>query len=117
MTNEHGKKFLNTWFAKKNIIGIEKTESNVSRKEFTIIYSELKGKILTAVLPCVESPDNGCCFFGDIGHFAMCYAEGKSGVQLRLRNNGNLMWPAWYTEKEEFLRWKTFYDEIMQKYS
>lgn len=117
MTNDHGKKFLNMWFAKKNIIGVEKTESNVCRKEFTIIYSELKGDIFTAVLPCAETTNNGCCFFGNLEHFAMCYAEGKSGVRLRLRNSGKLMWPVWYTEEEDFARWKACYDEMMQKYS
>ena len=37
MTNDHGKKFLDMWFAKTNIIGGEKTKSNIGRKEFTII--------------------------------------------------------------------------------
>ena len=48
---------------------------------------------------------------------SMCYAEGKTNVRLRLCNSGKLMWPVWYTEKEDFLQWKKFYDEMMQKYS
>jgi hypothetical protein len=117
MTNDHGKRFLNDWFLSKEILGIERTESNISRKEFTIIYRYPDGNICAAVLPDESTINNGCCFFGDLQHFAMCYAEGKTNVRLRLCNSGKLMWPVWYTEKEDFLQWKKFYDEMMQKYS
>ena len=127
MTNDFGKKFLDTWFKGCTILGYERTESDKSRKEFTIIHVSVNkdwrtGKVLSqevcaAILPDNDTKDDGTCFFGDLKHFAMCYAEGKSGVRLRLRSNGHLMWPVWYTEREDFLRWKSFYDEMMQKYS
>ncbi len=116
MTNEYGKKFLSSYLKNADFLGIEKTESNISRKEFTLITKE-RGKIYAAILPDKGTNDDGSCFFGDLNHFAMCYAEGKSGIRLHLQNSGKLMWPVWYTEKEDFLRWKKIYDEMMQKYA
>lgn len=119
MTNEHGRKFLDMWFktfTSKELLGIERTESNILRKEFTIVYLG-SDSVRTAVLPDASTTNKGCCFFGDLQHFAMCYAEEKSGIHLRLGNNGHLMWPWWYTEKEDYLRWKGFYNEMFKKYS
>ena len=119
MTNDFGKKFLDTYFKSYEIIGVER-EHGASRNEFIIVYTYMwKGerKVSTAVLPNKDSKDDGTCFFGDLKHFAMYHAEDKSGVRLRLQNNGQLMWPVWYTDREDFLRWKSFYDEMMRKYS
>lgn len=119
MTNDFGKKFLDSYFKGYDIVGIER-EHGESRNEFMIIYTYIyknEKKVCAAVLPNKNSRNDGTCFFGDLKHFAMCYAEDKSGVRLHLQNNGHLMWPVWYTEKEDFLRWKKFYDEMMQKYS
>lgn len=116
MTNEAGKKFFR-WIEKYDILGIEKTNSDISRKEFTVIYRDSDSCVRAAIFPDSSTTNDGTCFFGDLKHFAMCYAEEKAGVRLRLRNNGSLYWPAWYLEKEDFLRWKKFYDEMMQKYS
>lgn len=127
MTNEHGKKFLESYFKGREILGVEVTESNKGRREFTMLYvsvnkdwntGKVKGKeVCAAILPDKDTRDDGTCFFGNLRHFAMCYAEDLSGVRLRLQNNGHLMWPVWYTEREDFLRWKSFYDEMMQKYA
>jgi hypothetical protein len=127
MTNDHGKKWLDMWFNDKEILGVEVGGDNKSRKEFTIIYNSVtrnwrtgeivNEEVCTAVLPNKETNNNGCCFFGNLQHFAMNYAAGLSGVRLRMSNNGRLIWPVWYTEKDDFLRWKKYYDEMMQKYS
>lgn len=127
MTNVHGKKFLDMWFKDCKILGIEIGGSNSCRKEFTLVYESVNhdrysGKITgteicTAVLPNKDSSNDGCCFFGDIEHFAMVYAEEKANVRLRMNYNCKLMWPVWYLEKEDFLRWKSFYNEMIRKYS
>lgn len=115
MTNNHGKKFLG-WLAGCNILGVERTETNICRKEFTLVY-EGKSGVMTAVLSDRGTENDGNCFYGNLEHFAMNFAAEKSGIRLKLRNSGNIMWPAWYTSQEDFNRWKVFYDEIMQKYS
>ena len=117
MTNDHGKKFLASWFAKKDILGIEKTASNVSRKEFTIVYRELKGDIRTAILPCAETSDDGCCFFGDMEYFTILYALEQNNIKPLWKNNGYVMWPVWYTTKEEFEKFLSTYKELKMKYS
>ena len=117
MTNDHGKKFLDMWFAKKNIIGVEKTKSNIGRKEFTIIYRELKGDVHTAILPCAETSNDGCCFFGDIKYFNILYALEQNNINPKWTNNGYVMWPVWYTSEEEFARFLTTYKELEAKYS
>ena len=128
MTNDYGKKFLDFWFKEKEILGVERGGNNNCRKEFTIVYvSEnldwhtgkvTSTEICTAVLPDKDSKNDGCCFFGDLQHFSMVYAEEKSGVRLRMNpQNCKLMWPVWYTEEKDFLRWKSYYDEMMKKYS
>ena len=117
MTNDHGKKFLDMWFAKKDIIGIEKTKSNIGRKEFTIIYRELKGDVHTAILPCTETSDDGCCFFGDIKYFNILFALEQNNINPKWRNNGYVMWPVWYTSEEEFSRFLATYKELEAKYS
>lgn len=117
MTNDHGKKFLDMWFAKKDIIGVEKTKSNIGRKEFTIIYRELKGNVHTAILPCAETSNDGCCFFGDIKYFNILYALEQNNINPKWRNNGYVMWPVWYTSEEEFSRFLTTYKELEAKYS
>ena len=116
MTNEHGKKFF-SWISKYEILGTEKTPSNISRKEFTVLFRDSDGCVRAAIFPDANTNDDGTCFFGDLRHFAMCYAEQKANVCLRLRNNGSLAWPAWYLTIEDFSRWKIFYDEMMRKYS
>lgn len=116
MTNDFGKKFFG-WISKYDIIGIERTPTNDLRKEFTVLFKDSDGQIRAAIFPDACTNDNGCCFFGDLEHFAMCYAEQMSGVRLHLRNNGNLMWPVWYLSEKDFLRWKRFYDEMKKKYS
>lgn len=115
MTNGHGKEFLR-WFENCSILGTEVTEENSSRKEFTFIYRHEDGKVCAAVLPVKESSNNGCCCFGNLEHFAMAYAAGKSGIRL-LPRKGGFMWPVWYTEQKDFERWRAFYDEIIEKYS
>lgn len=117
MTNDYGKKFFNDWLQSKEILGVERTESNIGRKEFTVIYRYSDGKINAAILPDVGTNDNGSCFFGDLKHFAMCYAEGKANVNLRLNNNGNLMWPVWYLSENIFELWHRYYKEMIEKYS
>ena len=116
MTNEFGKKFFG-WISKYEILGIEKTDSNISRKEFTVIFKDSDSCVRAAIFPDADTKDDGTCLFGDLKHFAMCYAEQMSGVRLRLTNSGHLYWPVWYLGEEDFLRWKKFYDEMMQKYS
>ena len=116
MTNDFGKKFF-SWISRYEILGIEKTPSDERRKEFTVIFRDSDGCVRTAIFPDADSTNDGTCFFGDLEHFSMCYAEEKANVRLRLRNNGHLYWPVWYLEKEDFLRWKKFYDEMKQKYS
>jgi hypothetical protein len=117
MTNDAGKKFFRGCIEKYDILGIETTPSNISRKEFTIVYRDSDGCIRTAILPDSSTNNDGTCFFGDLKHFSMCYAEEKANVHLRLTNSGHLYWPAWYLNEEDFLRWKKFYNEMMQKYS
>lgn len=115
-TNNHGKKFLDTWFKNSEILGIEITESNKLRREFTIVYKAVVG-FATAILPLSTENCDSCCFFGDIEHFSMIFAEEKANVKLKLRNNGRLLWPVWYLKKEDFLRWEKYYNEMVKKYS
>lgn len=116
MTNDFGKKFFG-WISKYEILGIERTPSDDLRKEFTVIFRDSDSCVCAAIFPDACTNNDGCCFFGDLEHFAMRYAEQMAGVTLRLRNNGHLMWPVWYLTEEDFLRWKKFYDEMKQKYS
>ena len=116
MTNEYGKKFF-SWISKYDILGIERTENNILRQEFTVIFRDSDSCVRAAVFPDASTKNDGTCFFGDLEHFSMCYAEQKAKVRLRLRNNGHLMWPVWYLSEDDFLRWKKFYDEMKQKYS
>ena len=116
MTNDFGIKFF-SWISRYEILGIEKTPSNEKRKEFTVLFRNSDNQVCAAVFPDASTKNDGTCFFGDLEHFSMCYAEQMAGVTLRLRNNGHLMWPAWYLSEEDFLRWKKFYDEMKQKYS
>lgn len=116
MTNDYGKKFFG-WISKYEMLGIEKTTNNISRHEFTVIFRDSDNCVRAAIFPDADTTNDGTCFFGDLEHFSMCYAEEKANVRLRLRNNGHLYWPVWYLEKEDFLRWKKFYDEMKQKYS
>ena len=104
LTNNHGKKFLKTWFQKKRLLGVERRESDIVRKEFTLIYQELKGDVHTAVLPCADSNEDGCCFFGDFEYWNILYSLGKHNIQPKWNPNGYVMWPVWYTSQEEFLK-------------
>ena len=117
MTNDHGKKFLDMWFTKKEILGVEKTKSNIGRKEFTIVYRELGGDIRTAVLPCSENSNDGCCFFGNLEYFVRFYALEQNNIKVKWSNNGNVMWPVWYTSKEDFQRFLRTYKALEAKYS
>lgn len=118
MTNSHGRKFLDMWFRNYEFLGVEITPSNVSRNEFTLVFRDTDGEIRAAILPDSKKNDDGTCFYGDLKRFSMIYAEEKSGVKLRMNmNNCQLIWPVWYTNETDFLRWKVFYDEMMKKYS
>ena len=117
MTNDHGKNFLKTWFAKKRILGVEMSKSNIRRKEFTIIYRELLGNIRTAVLPNAETFNDGCCFFGDIEYFTRLYALEKNNINPKWRIDGDIIWPVWYTTKEEFEKFLSTYKELKKRYS
>lgn len=116
MTNEAGRKFCR-WLKDYEILGTERTPDNISRKEFTVIYRNKERAVCTAVLSDKDNKDDGSCFFGDLRHFAMCYAQQMAGVSLRQMYNGALAWPVWYLNENDFLRWKGFYDGMMQKYS
>jgi hypothetical protein len=116
MTNDYGKKFF-SWISKYEMLGIERTDNNVSRKEFTVIFRDSDGCVRAAIFPDADTANDGTCFFGDLEHFAMCYAEEKAKVRLRLNYNGHLYWPVWYLNEEDFLRWHKFYKEMKQKYS
>ena len=114
MTNDYGKKFVG-WIENNRILGVEITESNQLRNEFTVLYESQNG-VYTAILPNKDDKNDGCCFFGDLQHFAMCYAAGKTGLITKWMGH-KMIWPAWYTEKELFDEWKRHYDSMMQKYS
>lgn len=118
MTNDHGKKFLDSWhFENKEILGVENTKSNILRKEFTIIYRELQGDIYTAILPCAETSNDGCCFFGDIKYFNILFALEQNNIQPKWNPTGYVMWPVWYTSKEELQKFLSTYKELEAKYS
>lgn len=121
MTNDFGKKFLNTWFKKYEIVGIEcERESSNSRQEFIIVYkipTKNGFELATAVLPMKESTNDGTCFFGGFEYFARIYATEKVGIKTRWMANGNVMWPVWYTDKEKFCEFKKVYDELKAKYN
>ena len=117
MTNDHGKNFLNMWFRKKEILGVEKRDDNCSRNEFTIIYRELNGGIFTAILPCADSKNDGSCFFGDFEYFNILYSLEKNGITPKWNPNGYVMWPVWYTTKESFEKFLGTYKEMRIKYS
>jgi hypothetical protein len=116
MTNEAGRRFC-AWLKDCEILGTERTPDNISRKEFTVIFKDKERAIRTAVLSDKESNDDGSCFFGDLYHFACNYAAQMAGVKLRISTYGKIAWPIWYLNENDFLRWKGFYDEMMQKYS
>ena len=120
MTNDFGKKFLNDWFKKYDIIGVEEDTDNL-RKEFFIIYKYPQNTtngfgIAVAVLPQKDSINDGCCFFGDLDYFARIHACNKVGLKILWMPNGTPMWPVWYADKENFLKFKKVYDELKGKY-
>lgn len=116
MTNEAGRKFCR-WLKDCEILGTERTPDNISRGEFTVIYKNRERAILAAVLSDTDNKNDGSCFYGDLYHFACNYAAQMVGVQLRTNTFGKIAWPVWYLKEDEFLRWKKYYDEMMQKYS
>ena len=58
MTNEFGKKFFG-WISKYDILGIEKTPSNISRKEFTVIFRDSDNCVRAAIFPDADTKDDG----------------------------------------------------------
>lgn len=119
MTNDFGKKFLNDWFKKYDIIGVEEDVDNL-RKEFFIIYkipTKNSFELAAAVLPMKNSTNDGTCFYGGFEYFARIYATKKVGIKTRWMANGDVMWPVWYTDKEEFIKFKKVYDELKAKYN
>ena len=84
LCNEPSQSFVEIWInseeqADIKYLGIERTEDNRSRKEFTLIYSLFdrynnKEIILAAVLSDAGTK-GGACFFGDLSHFARVQAN------------------------------------------
>lgn len=84
LCNEQSQALVETWInseeqADIKYLGIERTEDNRSRKEFTLIYSLFdrynnKEIILAAVLSDAGTK-GGACFFGDLSHFARVQAN------------------------------------------
>lgn len=111
MTNDFGKKFFG-WISKYEILGIERTSSNASRKEFTVVYKYPNGNISTAVFPDAGTTDNGSCFFGDLDHFARCYAADMAKCKMNYSFSRDV--PMY---EKDWAAWHRFYEEMIQKYS
>lgn len=110
LTNEHGKKFVNMYLKNVRFDAIIKTDNNKSRKEFTLVFKfDSENHISCAILPISTSIDNGCCFFGDINHFAETVANHIFGITDSRY--------AWRFSDEDFNRyWKTV-DSIVKRYT
>ena len=84
LCNEASQAFVEIWInseeqADIKYLGIERTEDNRSRKEFTLIYSQFdrynnKEIVSTAVLSDAGTK-GGACFFGGLSHFARVQAN------------------------------------------
>lgn len=114
MTNTYGSKFLDSYLKDVEFLGI--ADKDEVRKEFYLVYRNLKGEVFTCVLPLKENPDDCCCFFGSLIHFAAMYAEKKASVIIHTIGS-NFLWPSFYLREAQFNRWYHFYNEIIEKYS
>jgi len=111
MTNDFGKRFFG-WIEKYDILGIERSPSNISRKEFTVVYRNSEGKINTAVFPDADTNENGTCFFGSLDHFSRSYAAGMAKCPMNYSGSRDV--PMF---EKDWSSWKRYYDEMMRKYS
>lgn len=119
LCNEPSQAFIETWInsdhKNENIkyLGIERTENNKSRKEFTLIYSEFdqynkKTVILAAVLSDAGTKNDGSCFFGDLSHFAKVCAN----IKFHFWDSRQ----AWGLSGEDFRSYWQTVDAIKNKY-
>lgn len=118
LTNEHGKRFI-VWITgldyfgkhvEAELLSVVRTDSNKQRKEFTLIYKrKTEDKAHTAIFPDCGTKNDGCCFFGDINHFAETVANHIFGISDSRY--------AWRFSDEDFNRyWKTV-DSIVKRYA
>lgn len=115
MTNAAGRKFLDGCMKSAHLIGVEVSPSNITRKEFSVVYVA-NGQKYVCVLPDAGTKNDGSCIFGTLERFAIITALERAGLKIVWRS-GNPMWPVWYTDKDEFARFKREYDNIKRKYS
>lgn len=109
-TNAAGRKFLNTYFDRYEIINME--ISSRSRKEYAIIYTYIyKGvqRYSVAIIPMIDG-DTNPCFYGSLEHYAKIKAAERSGITLI----GNAH-PKWYTdlESEQYKKFVEIYNNII----
>ena len=117
LCNELSQAFVETWInseeqADIQYLGIERTEDNRSREEFTLIYSLFdrynnKEVILAAVLSDAGTK-GGACFFGDLSHFAR--------VQANRRFHLSDSRKAWGLSNEDYRAYCQTVETIENKY-
>ena len=117
LCNEASQAFVEIWInseeqADIKYLGIERTEDNRSRKEFTLIYSQFdryNNKEIVSVAVLSDAGTKGvACFFGDLSHFARVQANKKFHLSDSRK--------AWGLSNEDYrVYWQTV-ETIENKY-
>ena len=117
LCNEPSQAFIERWInseehADIKYLGIERTEDNRSRKEFTLIYSQFdryNNKEIVSVAVLSDAGTKGvACFFGDLSHFARVQANKKFHLSDSRK--------AWGLSNEDYrVYWQTV-ETIENKY-
>lgn len=116
-TNKNGIAFIRQYIAgKAAILGVEATDSNISRKEQTLIVLWTDGRISAIVIPQEHSKESGSCIFGPLEYFAKIYAAEKAGITLQY-TSGTVIHPKWY--ENDHLKMEVYneqYNKMINKY-
>lgn len=116
LTNKYGIEFLKN--KKAEFLGVEKTKTNISRKEQTVFCRCEEGLVYSYIVPDEDSVHNGCCLYWPLEYAAIIIACDKAGIKVRWKaTNGYPLWPVWYTTPEKFAEFKQHYDSLIEKYS
>ena len=99
LTNEDGKKFINSYLKKVFIIGTEEDYTN-SDFFFVLIRYE-QGSV-----SCLSFPKEGttrkACTFGDFDYFAIMQACDIAGIKPKFNFHTSYPnWPVWHRSKDE----------------
>lgn len=117
LCNEPSQAFVERWInseeqADIHYLGIERTEDNRSRKEFTLIYSQFdrynNKEIISIAVLSDAGTQGAACFFGGLSHFAR--------VQANKRFHLSDSRKAWGLSNEDFRAYWQTVETIENKY-